>query len=127
QTPSPCDWRCCVWYPRDFGRPGITSARPGMCSMTSGASTSRRQNTPSQPSPASRARYRHAPGGMLQHMVAAKEVPPRHMKVRPVDEPTVLGDEPRALLAVASRKIVPGDARRLVVQGVQIVEEKQRS
>src|SRR6185437_12514297 len=71
------------------------------------------------------ARGRHAAGGMQQPVVTAEEVTAGDVEVRAINEPAILPDQALALLAVAGGKIVPGDARRFVVQRMQVVEEEE--
>ena len=58
---------------------------------------------------------------------ATQEEAPRHVEIAVIDEAAILLDEARPVLAVIGGVAVPGDGRRLVVQGVQVVEEEQRA
>ena len=70
---------------------------------------------------------RHPAGRVQQLVVRPEQEAPRDVEVAAVDQAAVLGEQPRARQAIARRVLVPGDGRRLVVQRVQVVEEKHRT
>ena len=69
----------------------------------------------------------NAAGRVLQGIVRPKQEAARHVKVRHVDQSAVLCDQPLANPPIARRVAIPGNARRFVMERVQVVEQEQRT
>ncbi len=61
---------------------------------------------------------------MLKHVMRSKQKATRHLEISVIDQPAIFGKQASAVLTVAGGVGVPRNRGRLVMERMQIVEQK---